>query len=120
MKLQLPTFPPLSALLSRLLPPSPIPSAPSARLTNTANSILLFNTRSQKFSHLSVAELSELRKRKGVWPVPVPVCARRIDVSAAGGMRDVVCERVELPRKVVLGRMLGWWDVVWVVEEEGV
>ncbi len=55
-----------------------------------------------------------------MWPVPVPVCARRIDVSAAGGMRDVVCERVELPRKVVLGRMLGWWDVVWVVEEEGV
>jgi len=119
MKLHLPRFPSISALLSRPLPPSPIPSAPSTCLTNTTNSILLFNTRSQKFSYLSLGALSALRKRKGVWPVPVPVCARRIDIYA-GGTGSVFWGRVELPRKVVVGRMLGWWDVVWVVEEEDV
>lgn len=88
-------------------------SQPSTSAEKTSNSILLFNSTSMKFNYLSGHDLNDLRKNKLVWPVKVGVGAMTISMGDEGEGTLLV---VNLPTKVIMGRLLGWWTECWVVD----
>jgi len=52
-----------------------------------------------------------------VWSIEVPPYKRKVDIHVADTlMGEGYWGTVWLPAKVVLGRFVGWWDRVYVVE----
>jgi hypothetical protein len=98
---------PYNLASSPLLPP----------ISNSANTVLLFNVYTQKLSYIPLPELERLRGRKRVWSIEVPPYKRKVDIHVADTlMGEGYWGTVWLPAKVVLGRFVGWWDRVYVVE----
>jgi hypothetical protein len=92
---------------SPLLPP----------ISNSANTVLLFNLSTQKLSYISLLELEHLKGRKRVWSIEVPPYKMKVDIHVAETlMGEGYWGSVWLPVKVVLGRFVGWWDRVYIVE----
>ncbi len=82
---------------------------------NTSNSLLLYDATSQKLSYTTENDLAELKKRKLVWKIEVPLLAKHVDIHI-GFSREQDLGTVKLPTKVFLGRLLGWWECLYVIQ----
>lgn len=80
---------------------------PPAVEANIANTALLFDSVSGKFTYLSNHGLRELSRKKLLWSVNVGVGKESIKWGAWN---------VSLPPEVVQERLLGWWEECWIVD----
>ena len=80
-----------------------------------SNSILLYDTTAAHFSYISSSALVELKHRRLVNTVDIPLLSRQVKIYN-GWKGEELVESVVLPTKVVMGRLLGWWDRCFVVE----
>jgi hypothetical protein len=98
------------------VPPNAIsdPSS-SAFLFNNPNKYLLYDAITQKLSFATEEELIEIRKSKIVCKLKTPLMSRTMDVMLGFGS-DRFVGTIELPSKVFWGRMIGWWETLYVIE----
>lgn len=82
---------------------------------NEGSSLLLCNATTRKFSFITSQELAELQRRRIVWQVEVPFLARKVDIHI-GFNGELHYDSGPLPRKVWIGRLLGWWEWMYVIE----
>jgi len=93
--------------------------------------VLLYNLSQTQLYFYTQAELDLMRLSKSVYSIPVPVLRRKIDIYLpeqkgsegwfeVGRLKQGEVERylstIWLPRSIVLGRLMGRWEVIWVVE----
>lgn len=79
---------------------------------------LLFTTSTSRLSFVTPSELALLSEHQEVHAQPIPFFARQIGVSVHR-RRDRPAQfwgTVDLPFQVVIGRLLGWWKVIYVVD----
>jgi hypothetical protein len=106
-----------SAAAIPTLPYNFISSPPLPAFSNSANTVLLFNLSTQKLTYVSLLELEHLKTQKRVWSIKVPPGKRKVDTHVADTLLgEGYWGSVWLPVKVVLGRLVGWWDRVYVAE----
>lgn len=95
--------------------PTMSPNNPLPSTSSTSKNILLFNITSGKLSYVSSEDLRLLRMRKIVQSNSISLLALSVDIHT-GLERQTRWGTLELPSRALLGRWMGWWKVLWVVE----